>query len=289
MQSARRTLGTPRRIVVAGVISLSVSAGLLLPVGPVAYAKPGKAGGTGTVEEVKAEPTALGITLQSEASSGAAITVPDRARVRASVNLTGTNAGSARGTVSYAVYSDSGCTNEVAWSGPRLIRSSTESGPVRLTPGTYYWQASYSGDAEDLPSVSACGAAVETVEGGDPPACTTAIGQAELSAEPGHLLVRNSLTTVIGSDQKLIVAWSGRHRVRLTQLLGVACFAGRTASHFHGIGEARLDGKSGYVVRFNITVSKNGEESMRIHLRNAKGEPVLDISASPAAGSELIS
>lgn len=288
-QSVRRMLGTPLWLLMASAL-LPVLAGLFLASGPVAYAEPANgSGGKGSVEETKAEPTALGISLQSEGASGADITVPSRTRVSAAVTLSGINAATARGTVSYAVYSDSGCTNEVAWGGPRFIRQNTESGPVRLPAGTYYWQATYSGDAKDLPSVSPCGAAIETVEGGDPPACTTAVGEAHLGTEDGHLIVKNALSTDVAAEQKLVATWSGGHRLRLTKLLGVACVAGRTASHFHGVGEAKLDGKPGYIVRFNIKVSKNGEETVRIRVHNAKGEPVLDISATPAAGSELIS
>ena len=289
MQAGKRVPGMPGRIVVAVGVSLCLAAGLAAPLGPVAYAKPAKgAGGTGTVEETKAEPTALAISLQSEGQSGAQITVPGRTRVRASVTLTGANRASARGGVSYAVYSDGGCTNEVAWAGPRLIRASTESGPVRLTPGTYYWQATYGGDAKDAPSVSACGAAVETVQGEDPPACITVAGEAHLATEPGHLLVKDDLSTSLEAQQTLIVSWSGRHRLRLTKLLGVACVAGHIASHFHGVGEAKVDGQAGYIVRFNIRVAKNGEESVRLKVRNARHEPVLDIAGSPAPGSEVI-
>lgn len=288
MQAVKRVAGTPARLAAAIAMSLAVSAGVFSVLGPSAYANPAKGGGTGKVEEVKAEPSALGISLQSEAASGANITVPDRTAVRADAQLTGVNAGTARGGVSYAVYSDSGCTNEVAWGGPRLIRNSSESAPVRLRPGTYYWQARYSGDAKDLPSVSSCGEAVETVEGADSPACTTAVGEANLGTEQGHLVVKNDLSTDLGAQQRLVVSWSGRGHLRLTKLLGVACVARPAGTRFHGVGEARLDGKSGYLVRFNIRVAKNGEESVHVRVRDTRREPVLDISGFPAAGSELI-
>ncbi len=290
MESARRVVGSPGRIVVAVVVSLSVSAGLFLPVGSLAYAKAAKSGGgTGTVEETKAEPTALSISLQGAEQSAADITVPDKTPVRAAIALTGNNASSARGSVSYAVYSDSACTNEVAWAGPRLIRQTTDSPPIRLRPGTYYWQASYNGDAKDLPSVSGCAAAIETVQGSDPPPCTTATGEIHLDTEDGHLVVKNALTTVLAAPQRLVASWSGGHRLRLTRLLGVACIAGRGASHFHGAGEARVDGKPGYLVRFNIRVSRNGEQIVRIHVSNARRERVVELAGSPASGSELIS
>jgi hypothetical protein len=290
MQSAIRVLGMPGRIAVVVAVSLSVSAGLFLPLGPVAYAKPAKSsGGTGTVEEIKAEPTALAISLHGGEQSGPNITVPDRTPVWAGVTLTGANASGARGAVSYGVYSDSACTNEVAWAGPRLIRRSTESPPVRLRPGTYYWQASYSGDAKDLPSVSACAAAVETVGGTNPlPACTTVAGKVHLDTDEGRMVVKDALNTELGAQQRLAASWSGKHRLRLTRLLGVACVVGRGASHFHGVGEARVDGKPGYLVRFNIRVSNNGEEIVRIHVTNARRERVVELTGSPAAGSEVI-
>jgi hypothetical protein len=288
MKSARRVAGVPGRVAVSVVVSLSLSAGLFLPLGPVAYAKPAKSGG-GTVEETKAEPTALAISLQGAEQSGAFITVPDKTPARAAISLTGTNASAARGSVSYAVYSDSSCTNEVAWAGPRLIRQSTESPPVRLRPGTYYWQATYNGDAKDLPSVSGCAATIETVQGSDPPpTCTTVTGELHLDTEEGHLVVKNALTTDLAAPQRLVASWSGKHRLRLTRLLGVACIARRGASHFHGAGEARVDGKPGYLVRFNIRVSSNGEEMVRIHVSNARRERVVELAGSPAIGSEVI-
>ena len=42
------------------------------------------------------------------------------------------------------------------------------SSAVTLAEGTYYWQASYSGDAGNLPSKSACGTEIETVSGNGP-------------------------------------------------------------------------------------------------------------------------
>jgi len=254
----------------------------------VAYAKPAKSAG-GTVEETKAEPTALAVSLEGNGQSAANITVPDHTPVSASVTLTGSNASTARGTVSYAVYSDSACTNEVTWAGPRLIRHSTQSPPVRLTPGTYYWQASYSGDAKDLPSLSGCGAAIETVEGSDPPpTCTTVAGAMLVKTAPGHILVRNELATDLAAPQRLVASWSKGHHLRLTRLLGVSCVARAAASHFRGVGEARVDGEPGYLVRFSIRVSKNGEEAVRIHIRNETHEPVMNLTAFPAPGSETI-
>ena len=288
METFKRVVGTPGRLAAAIVVGLSVSAGLFLPLGPVAYAKPAKSGGKGVVEETKAEPTALAISLAGEGQSGADITVPDRTPVDATVALSGANVSSARGAVSYAIYSDSSCTNEVAWAGPRLVRQSMESRALRLAPGTYYWRATYGGDAKDQPSSSVCGEAIETIEGSDPPACTNVSGESRLGTQEGHLTVRDDLTTDLGAEQRLVASWTGGHRLRLTKLLDASCVAGTEGSHFHGIGEAKLGGKPGYIVHFNIRVSKNGEEAVQIHVRNERHEPVLDLTGFPEAGGEVI-
>jgi hypothetical protein len=294
MQAGTRVLGIPGRVIVTVGVSLWLAAGLAGPLGPVAYAKAGRTGGgTGAVEETKAEPTTLALTLQGEGGtpSGANIVVPAKTAVSAAASLEGTNAGTARGSITYRLYSDSSCTWEVAWAGPKPVRQGLGSPALKLAPGTYYWQAAYSGDSKNAPSVSACGAVAETVEG-DPPAsvspCTSAAGEAHLETEGGHVSVTNDLSTNLASKQKLVASWSGRHRLRLTKLLGAACVAGRTASHLHGVGEARMDGQPGYIVRFNIRVDKNGAETVRIHVRNARHEPVLDIVGSPTPGSEVI-
>jgi hypothetical protein len=288
MESVKRALSMPGRIVVAVTVSLTVSAGLFLALGPVAYAKPAKVGGSGAIEETKAEPTQLTIALEGEGQSGTDISVPDRARVKAIATLTGTNASGARGAVSYAVYSDSSCTNEVAWAGPRPLRQSMESGALRLAPGTYYWQATYDGDAKNQPASSSCEEAVETVAGTDPPACTNVSGESRLPTEAGHLTVRDDLTTDLGAEQRLVASWAGGHRLRLTKLLDAACVAGKASSHFHGIGEAKLDGKPGYIVHFNIRVAKNGEEAVHIRVRNERHEPMLDLTGLLEAGGEVI-
>jgi uncharacterized repeat protein (TIGR01451 family) len=79
-------------------------------------------------------------------------------RVHDSAALTGatTDAG---GTVTYSVYSNSSCTNKVADGGTVAVSNGLvpDSNDVTFdTPGTYYWQASYSGDANNLAAVSTC-------------------------------------------------------------------------------------------------------------------------------------
>jgi hypothetical protein len=115
-----------------------------------------------------AEPTVLSTWLSGEAQSGANITVKEHAAAREHAELSGEHASKATGVVSYRIYSDSACTKEVASAGEFAVKhgKTRPSMAQRLLAGTYYWQASYSGDEANAPSSSACGAEVETVEPG---------------------------------------------------------------------------------------------------------------------------
>jgi hypothetical protein len=289
MESARRALGTPERIIVAVVVSMTVSAGLFLPLGPVAYASAGKSGGTGSVEEKLHEPTTLAITLEGAGQSGPSVTVPEEAHVAAVATLSGVNASTARGPISYRVYSDSGCMNETAVAGSRSVRTGGSSRAVGLPPGTYYWQASYRGDALDQPSVSPCGAAIETVEGDPPPApCNSAWGHMLVDTGEGRLGVREELTTDLAAQQRLYAWWSGKHRLRLTRLLDASCVARKQRTVFRGRGEAKLDGVPGYFVGIWIRVSTNGTEVVRLHVHNWRHELDVSLTGFPAPGSETI-
>jgi len=111
--------------------------------------------------------TQLSTSLSGGGSSGATISVPAGTAVTDQGTLIGTNASTATGSVTYNVYSDSGCTDLV--SGPDVEGITTpgtipSSASVTLsTPGTYYWQATYGGDSANDGSTSMCGSEVETV------------------------------------------------------------------------------------------------------------------------------
>jgi hypothetical protein len=110
--------------------------------------------------------TTLTTSLSGGGSSGAQISVTAGTPVTDSATLSGTNAASAGGTVTYTVYSDPNCQTSVASGGTKTVTAGSvpNSDPVTLsTPGTYNWQASYSGDGTNAPSKSNCGDEVETV------------------------------------------------------------------------------------------------------------------------------
>lgn len=121
-----------------------------------------------------AQPTTLTTTLSGGGKSGPTISVPSGTPVTDSAVLTGLNADAATGSVAYTVYSNASCTTEVfasegaTISTPESLPSSTA---VTFTaPGTYYWQASYSGNEANDASTSTCGATgeVETVTSSAP-------------------------------------------------------------------------------------------------------------------------
>jgi hypothetical protein len=126
-------------------------------------------------------PAMTAITTNQVAATliGASLTVPagtifeqDHAVV------TGANAGSATGTVSYALYSRSSCTaaSKVFNGGTVAVAAGNAPASAAVTtalePGKYYWQAVYSGDATNLASTSACGSEVLTIV----PATSTGAG-----------------------------------------------------------------------------------------------------------------
>jgi len=112
----------------------------------------------------------LTTTQTGGTAAGASITIPagtigetDRA------SLSGAKAAIATGTVTYGLYSSSSCASatKVFSGGTTAVTSgvAAPSAPVSaaLAPGKYYWQATYSGDANNLASTSACGSEVLTV------------------------------------------------------------------------------------------------------------------------------
>jgi hypothetical protein len=116
-------------------------------------------------------PTATTATLAGGGQTGTAISVPEGTVVTAGASLSGANASTATGSVSYRVYSDASCSDEVANAGTVAIGSGgtvAASSQEVFTAGTYYWQAAYSGDSTNQRSSTPCGSEVETVQA--PPA-----------------------------------------------------------------------------------------------------------------------
>ncbi|HEY1689453.1 MAG TPA: hypothetical protein VGF95_11400 [Solirubrobacteraceae bacterium] len=84
--------------------------------------------------------------------------------------LSGANAASATGTMTYGLYDSSSCSSgsEVFNGGTVAVSGGVASPSSQVTsflaPGKYYWLASYSGDIHNLPMTSACGSETLVVE-----------------------------------------------------------------------------------------------------------------------------
>ncbi len=125
----------------------SVSAGA--PTASITMAPGGTVDCTYT-NHTNASPT-IGTTLS-------ATTVSIGTPVHDSSTLSGATAG-AGGTVTYTVYANSGCTQGAQGAGTRTVTSGVvpDSDPITFgSAGTYYWQAVYSGDADNNPATSPC-------------------------------------------------------------------------------------------------------------------------------------
>ena len=121
--------------------------------------------------------TAVETELHGGGQSAEQVSVVPGTAVFDSAELSGTKAATATGTVTYTVFSDDKCQNIVANAGTKPVSGghAGDSNPQTFTaPGLYYWQAHYSGDANNNPSTSLCGIEVETVTGNDPPISATA-------------------------------------------------------------------------------------------------------------------
>ncbi len=231
------------------------------------------------------EPTELAPTLSSSTASGPSITATEGQRVRDTATLTGPNAPSAHGKVTYTLYSDSACTQEIGGRGRSAVRfgSIDPSQGVRLPAGTYYWQATYSGDARDLPSVSAC--AAETVLPFIPWECSTITGKARDVNEGDRDSSVFNVSTDLSTRQRFAMGWEGRQRVRLLKLQSAACSIQEHRAVFHGTGIAAFDGVH-YRLRFTIIVGDTGR--LWVSARVLQAKEVLDHQVDVASAEDTV-
>lgn len=234
------------------------------------------------------EPTALATTLSTSTVSGSSVTVSEGPSVRDNATLSGPNAANAHGKITYTLYSDSGCTEELGPRGGSAVQYGTigPSRGVRLPAGTYYWQASYSGDARDQPSLSPC--AAETVTPFVPWACSAVSGRARDIEEGGEVIAGFDLSTTISPDERFLMAWDAGQRLRLLRLKSASCVVLMHHAVFRGIGTAALDGVRGYVVRFTITVGDTGRMRVSALVIAGKGSAVRELDAASAQETTVL-
>jgi len=113
----------------------------------------GDAGESSTVSKIQPQ---IGTTATTPVTIGSAISD--------SATLSGATA-NAGGTITFHLYSDSACANEINTGlTAQTVNGNGSYGSGNYTPstvGTYYWVASYSGDAANLSASGTCGDAGE--------------------------------------------------------------------------------------------------------------------------------
>lgn len=158
-------------------------------------------------------PTPVTITTKQSARhrrARASISIPagltgenDRA------TLTGAHAARAGGTVTYRLYRSRRCTarSRVLTGSPRRVVAGRVPAAARirqvLRPGRYYWQARYSGDASNLPAVSACGGEVLHV--------TSGVSVKGPVVRAHHALTAHVACAVVSCTLRIVVKASAGH------------------------------------------------------------------------------
>lgn len=108
---------------------------------------------------VPVAPTTVATSLTGGGTSGTTVSVAPNVAVTDSATLSGPNSPTAGGTLTYGVYTDNTCTTLLASGGNVTVTNGVvpNSNPVTVSGvGTYYWNASYSGDALDDASDAGC-------------------------------------------------------------------------------------------------------------------------------------
>ncbi|MGA2164958.1 MAG: hypothetical protein ABSH36_10880 [Solirubrobacteraceae bacterium] len=151
-------------------------------------------------------------TTEGEGATGNTIAVPAPVEVTDTATLAGEHASEATGKVTYRVYGDANCTELAAQAGEKTVTNgaaepSNPVGKSLATNHTYYWQATYTGDAKNSEAVSVCGD--ETMTFGTPPVTAGTVSTnlvasngasgAQITVPPGTAV--HDTVTVAGAPQ----------------------------------------------------------------------------------------
>ena len=230
------------------------------------------------------QPTELMSTLTAPAASGASITVTEGTPVHDTATLSGPNAAAAHGRVTYTIYSDPACTQEIGTRGSSSVRygAINPSQGAHLPAGTYYWQAAYGGDPSDLPSLSPC--EPETVLAFIPWECSQVSGGAHDQAAGERETTTFELSANPSAHQRLLMHWEGGQHVRLLGLKSASCWVEKHRAVFHGSGSASYDGARGFTLRFAIDVKDDG--TMRVSATVRDGKETIEHETDAASSDE---
>jgi hypothetical protein len=118
--------------------------------------------------------TKLSPTISTQLKDGANVNITAPVAIGAPVHDTSSLSGAtsdAGGTVTYTVYTDTACTLGAQAAGTKTVTNGSvpDSNAISFTSaGTYYWQAAYSGDANNNSAKSLCTSEVVTVSPNSP-------------------------------------------------------------------------------------------------------------------------
>jgi len=151
--------------------------------------------------------TGLTTSLSGGGQSGEKITVKEGTAVTDQATLSGENAASATGKVTYKLYSDNQCATEVASAGEVAVSAGKvpASEAKSEAAGTYYWQVSYSGDSANEPSKSTCGSETETVTATPAYCGKTTVGKSSSPLEANFKRVNKCTLPVNASVSELSI------------------------------------------------------------------------------------
>jgi hypothetical protein len=107
-------------------------------------------------------PTKTSTTQTAGPATGASLTVAAGTAVTDKAAISGALAASSTGSVTYTLYKNSTCTIPAAPSSIGGVTAGVAAASVAVKPavGTYYWVASYTGDAANAGSASTCGSEI---------------------------------------------------------------------------------------------------------------------------------
>jgi hypothetical protein len=232
-------------------------------------------------------------SLSGGGQSGEKITVPEGTAVTDNATISGEDAATATGTVTYMVYTDSKCEGAGTEAGTVSVSEGEvpASESETLAPGTYYWQASYSGDENNGASASECGSETETVMASA--GCTTVVGSAVAlireEEETERLKVSNDLSTNLAAKQKLVFKWEhGESSIVLSKLTSATCTVGAHSKKFVGTGEVMVNGEPGWTAKFRLVLNDHYKFRFRIRAKKGTEEPLAFAFAAGNVFSEEI-
>ena len=178
----------------------------LIPAPPLVVLEDDDAGMAETIGAFGVKITDAGFgTLTTELSGGGttgeSITVNEGTPVSDQAFLAGEHSGEARGDVEYEIYETADCTSAPVEAG--VVNVSAGSIPaseaVVLPPGTWYWQASYTGDSHNPAAKSACGEEVLTVSSATP-VTTTSTATSTTTTTPASTTTTTTATSTVTSE-----------------------------------------------------------------------------------------